>query len=160
MGEYQQTPAQFKSPLISERAVDEPRPLKVIYIGAGVSGILAAIHFRKYVPLLDLVIYEKNPEIGGTWYENRYPGCACGMSCESYSHCTRASTYSTSAQMSLLTSTSLAMSPGPTGPNSMLTHPRYWSTGKELQTSMMFGNTSSSVTSALRQCGTSREANG
>jgi heterodisulfide reductase subunit A-like polyferredoxin len=66
------------TPLISERAVDQPRPLKVIYIGAGISGILAAIKFREAVPDLDLTIYEKNPELGGTWYENQYPGCACG----------------------------------------------------------------------------------
>lgn len=68
----------YLSPLISERAVNQARPLKVIYIGAGISGILAAINFRKAVPNLDLILYEKNPEIGGTWYENRYPGCACG----------------------------------------------------------------------------------
>jgi hypothetical protein len=66
------------APVISERAVDQPRPLKVIYIGAGISGILAAIKFRQAVPDLDLTIYEKNPELGGTWYENKYPGCACG----------------------------------------------------------------------------------
>lgn len=68
----------YFSPYISERAVDKPRPLKVIYIGAGISGILAAIKFRQAVPNLDLTIYEKNPELGGTWYENNYPGCACG----------------------------------------------------------------------------------
>lgn len=56
---------------ISGRAIDEARPLKVIYIGAGVSGILAVIEFLRTVPSLDLVIYEKNPDIGGTWYENR-----------------------------------------------------------------------------------------
>ncbi|CRL25515.1 Flavin-containing monooxygenase-like [Penicillium camemberti] len=67
------------TPLISERAVNEPRPLKVIYIGAGISGILAAIKFREAVPELDLTIYEKNPELGGTWYENQYPGCACDV---------------------------------------------------------------------------------
>lgn len=66
------------TPLISERAVDQPRPIKVIYIGAGISGILAAIKFREAVPNLHLTIYEKNPDLGGTWYENRYPGCACG----------------------------------------------------------------------------------
>jgi hypothetical protein len=66
------------TPLISERAVDQPRPLKVIYIGAGISGILAAIKFREAVPDLNLTIYEKNPDLGGTWYENQYPGCACG----------------------------------------------------------------------------------
>lgn len=71
-------PHKYLSPFISERAINQPRPLKVIYIGAGISGILAAIKFRQAVPTLDLVLYEKNPELGGTWYENRYPGCACG----------------------------------------------------------------------------------
>ena len=60
----------YASPLISERALDQPRPLKVVYIGAGISGILAAIKFRKAVPDVDLVIYEKNPELGGTWYDH------------------------------------------------------------------------------------------
>lgn len=68
----------YFTPFISERSVDEARPLKVIYIGAGISGILAAIKFRQAVPNLDLTIYEKNSELGGTWFENKYPGCACG----------------------------------------------------------------------------------
>lgn len=58
--------------MIAERAIDAVRPLKLIYIGAGVSGILAAIRFRQAVPSLDLVIYEKNADVGGTWFENRY----------------------------------------------------------------------------------------
>jgi cation diffusion facilitator CzcD-associated flavoprotein CzcO len=61
----------MKDPIISERAIDEPKPLKVIYIGAGVSGILAAIQFPKHVPGIELAIYDKNPDIGGTWFENR-----------------------------------------------------------------------------------------
>ncbi|CAG8381236.1 unnamed protein product [Penicillium salamii] len=72
------------TPLISERAIDQARPLKVIYIGAGISGILAAIKFREAVPDLSLTIYEKNPELGGTWYENQYPGCACDVPSHSY----------------------------------------------------------------------------
>lgn len=76
---HTQPEADSSTPIyISERCVDEPRPLKVIYIGAGISGIVGAIEFLKRIPDLELVIYEKNPEIGGTWYENRYPGCACG----------------------------------------------------------------------------------
>ncbi|KAL4966094.1 flavin-containing monooxygenase [Aspergillus stella-maris] len=31
-----------------------------------------------------LQIYEKNPAIGGTWYENRYPGCACDVPSHNY----------------------------------------------------------------------------
>jgi cation diffusion facilitator CzcD-associated flavoprotein CzcO len=52
--------------------MDQARPLKVIYIGAGISGITGAIEFKKRVPELDLIIYEKNEELGGTWFENRY----------------------------------------------------------------------------------------
>ncbi len=76
---YPPTPAKYAHPLISERAVDEPRPLKVIYIGAGVSGIVAAIKFPEFVPNVEIAVYEKNADVGGTWFENRYPGCACGM---------------------------------------------------------------------------------
>ncbi|KAK5415662.1 hypothetical protein LTR06_003712 [Exophiala xenobiotica] len=68
---YKVTSDEYAHPLISERAIDEPRPLKVIYIGAGVSGICAAIQFPKAVPNLELAIYEKNADVGGTWFENR-----------------------------------------------------------------------------------------
>ena len=61
------------------RALDAPRPLKVIVIGAGISGILNAIKLPRAIEKLDLVIYEKNDGLGGTWWENRYPGVACGM---------------------------------------------------------------------------------
>ncbi len=64
---------------VSNRSIDESRPLKVICIGAGISGILAAIRLPQYVPDIDITIYDKNEELGGTWFENRYPGCACGM---------------------------------------------------------------------------------
>ncbi|KAL4798701.1 flavin-binding monooxygenase [Aspergillus venezuelensis] len=70
--------------VVSNRAIDEVRPLKVIYIGAGVSGILACIQFPKHVPGLELVVYEKNEEVGGTWFENRYPGCACDIPAHAY----------------------------------------------------------------------------
>jgi cation diffusion facilitator CzcD-associated flavoprotein CzcO len=81
---YQVLDSDFTHPIISERAIDEPRPLKVIYIGAGVSGICAAIQFPRYVPNIELVIYDKNADVGGTWFENRYPGCACDVPAHSY----------------------------------------------------------------------------
>ena len=67
--------------VISDRCVDAARPLKVICIGAGISGILAAINLPQQVQNLDLTIYDKNEELGGTWFENKYPGCACGEVC-------------------------------------------------------------------------------
>lgn len=50
------------------------RKLKVLTIGAGVSGIELAYHIQKHCENVEHVIYEKNSDIGGTWYENRYPG--------------------------------------------------------------------------------------
>ena len=60
------------------RAVDEGRKVKVIVIGGGISGILCGIRIPQYIPSADLVIYDKNEDIGGTWFENKYPGLACG----------------------------------------------------------------------------------
>lgn len=43
-----------------------------IIIGAGISGFCAAVRLQKLgVPF---VILERHPELGGSWWENRYPG--------------------------------------------------------------------------------------
>lgn len=44
-------------------------PLKVITIGAGVSGILMAYLIQRDCVNVEHVIYEKNGDIGGTWLE-------------------------------------------------------------------------------------------
>ncbi|KAJ5713998.1 uncharacterized protein N7483_011179 [Penicillium malachiteum] len=31
-----------------------------------------------------MVIYEKNEQVGGTWWENKYPGCACDVPSHNY----------------------------------------------------------------------------
>ncbi len=46
---------------------------KMIIIGAGMSGILAGIVFKQQG--IPFEIIEKNPDLGGTWYDNTYPGC-------------------------------------------------------------------------------------
>ncbi|KAK3633622.1 hypothetical protein LTR56_015688 [Elasticomyces elasticus] len=55
---------------MATRCIDTLRPMKVIVIGAGISGILSTIKLRQSVKDLDLVIYDKNADLGGTWYEN------------------------------------------------------------------------------------------
>ncbi|KAI9798294.1 MAG: hypothetical protein M1833_004866 [Piccolia ochrophora] len=69
---------------IPNRSVDAARPLKVICVGAGISGILAAIRLPQKIQKLDLVVYDKNFEVGGTWVENKYPGCACDIPAHCY----------------------------------------------------------------------------
>jgi cation diffusion facilitator CzcD-associated flavoprotein CzcO len=66
------------------KSIDDVRPVKIICIGAGVSGILTAIRFPQHIQNLELVIYEKNEDVGGTWFENRYPGIACDVPAGTY----------------------------------------------------------------------------
>jgi cation diffusion facilitator CzcD-associated flavoprotein CzcO len=54
-------------------------------IGAGMSGILAAIELQK-AGLDDFAIYEKADRLGGTWRENTYPGIACDVPSHFYSY--------------------------------------------------------------------------
>ncbi|KAI0150164.1 putative monooxygenase [Xylariaceae sp. FL1272] len=61
------------------RPVDQGRPVRVVLIGAGICGIATYIRLLQHVPQATVVIYEKNPSLGGTWYENRYPGVACDI---------------------------------------------------------------------------------
>lgn len=49
-----------------------PAGFKVLVIGAGMTGIVAAIKLAEAG--YDHVVIEKNPDVGGTWWENRYPG--------------------------------------------------------------------------------------
>jgi 4-hydroxyacetophenone monooxygenase len=45
----------------------------VAVIGAGMSGLCAAIKLKQAG--IPFTVIEKNDTVGGTWYENRYPGC-------------------------------------------------------------------------------------
>lgn len=60
------------------------QPLRVVIIGAGMSGIAAA----RYLELvgIDVVILERHGDVGGVWLENQYPGCRLDTSNFSYSY--------------------------------------------------------------------------
>ncbi|HEY0104873.1 MAG TPA: NAD(P)/FAD-dependent oxidoreductase [Rhizomicrobium sp.] len=49
------------------------RDFKVLIVGAGMSGLLAAIRLKQSG--IDYVVVEKNADVGGTWMVNAYPGC-------------------------------------------------------------------------------------
>ena len=64
---------------IKEEPVFSRRKLKIVCVGAGFSGLTLSHKIKlelKLSDVIDLVIYEKNADVGGTWYENRYPGVA------------------------------------------------------------------------------------
>ena len=69
---------------VTETPLGQPRQLRVITIGAGAAGLNFAYQINKHMQNISHIAYEKNPEIGGTWYENRYPGCACDIPSHSY----------------------------------------------------------------------------
>ena len=51
----------------------EKHSLHVVVIGGGMSGVLAAIRLDEAG--IPYTVIEKNAGVGGTWYENTYPGC-------------------------------------------------------------------------------------
>lgn len=53
-------------------------------IGAGFAGIIAALRLQQS-NRRSFVIFEKAAEIGGTWRDNIYPGCACDVPSNLYS---------------------------------------------------------------------------
>ncbi|KAI9014347.1 flavin-binding monooxygenase-like protein [Phycomyces nitens] len=53
-------------------------------IGSGVSGICAAIQVKKHIGVT-AKIFEGASDMGGTWNQNTYPGCACDVDSHLYS---------------------------------------------------------------------------
>ncbi|MBT2224830.1 NAD(P)/FAD-dependent oxidoreductase [Nonomuraea sp. NEAU-A123] len=62
--------------------MDEPG---IVIIGAGFAGIGMAIKL-KAAGHHDFVILEKAADLGGTWRDNTYPGCACDVPSPMYSY--------------------------------------------------------------------------
>ncbi|KAK4997011.1 hypothetical protein LTR66_003501 [Elasticomyces elasticus] len=62
------------------------RDMRVICIGAGASGLCFAYKLQRSFEKFSLTVYEKNAEVSGTWYENKYPGCACDVPAHNYTY--------------------------------------------------------------------------
>ncbi|WP_240630924.1 NAD(P)/FAD-dependent oxidoreductase [Mycolicibacterium sp. GF69] len=75
---------------ISEERSGRNDSLDAIVVGAGFAGLYALHKLRSQG--LSVRVFEAAPEIGGTWYYNRYPGARCDV--ESVDYC-----YSFSAEL-------------------------------------------------------------
>jgi cation diffusion facilitator CzcD-associated flavoprotein CzcO len=57
---------------------------RVAIIGSGFGGLGLAIRLKQ-AGVEDLVIFERAGDVGGTWRDNTYPGCACDVESHLYS---------------------------------------------------------------------------
>ncbi|KAL2067206.1 hypothetical protein VTL71DRAFT_1630 [Oculimacula yallundae] len=71
---------------IVEKPIGTRRPIRVACMGAGYSGLMMSIVFAEKMKdkNAELVVYERNEDLGGTWLENRYPGCKCDIPAHNY----------------------------------------------------------------------------
>jgi len=88
-GVGQEVPEEYLPLILEETAQDRVDPKTVpwrarpddatlsafhaVIVGAGVSGLCMAIKMKEAG--IPFTIIERNPTVGGTWYENGYPGC-------------------------------------------------------------------------------------
>src|SRR3954454_1359955 len=56
----------------------------IAIIGSGFAGIGAAIRLQQ-AGFEDYVVLERAADVGGTWRDNHYPGCACDVPSHLYS---------------------------------------------------------------------------
>lgn len=60
--------------VLKEEPIGTRRPIRVVCMGAGYSGLMMAIMFSQQMQgkNAELVVYERNEDLGGTWLLNRY----------------------------------------------------------------------------------------
>jgi cation diffusion facilitator CzcD-associated flavoprotein CzcO len=66
-------------------SVEEGRPLDVVVVGAGFGGIAMGKELLDS-GITNFRIYEAAPEVGGTWWHNRYPGLHVDVQSSLYSY--------------------------------------------------------------------------
>jgi len=68
----------------AQPAAEQLERFSVVVIGAGMGGLNAAVHLKRAG--IPFTVLEKNSGVGGTWYENRYPGARVDTPSRTYSH--------------------------------------------------------------------------
>jgi cation diffusion facilitator CzcD-associated flavoprotein CzcO len=59
--------------------------VRVAIVGAGFGGLGMAIRLRR-AGIDDFVVFERDEDVGGTWWANTYPGCQCDIPSHLYSY--------------------------------------------------------------------------
>ena len=61
-----------------------PTRVSVAVVGAGIAGLATAVRLLQR-GTTDFVVLERGDDVGGTWHDNHYPGCACDVPSHMYS---------------------------------------------------------------------------
>ena len=81
--------AQFVRPLLAagqaERLANTPIAHEVVILGAGMSGLCAGVKL-KAAGIHDFVILEQQDGLGGTWWDNTYPGAHVDVPAPAYAY--------------------------------------------------------------------------
>jgi phytoene dehydrogenase-like protein len=63
---------------------DAAEQIRIVVIGAGFAGLGMAVRLKQ-AGIDDFVILERAEDVGGTWRDNSYPGCAVDVQSHLYS---------------------------------------------------------------------------
>src|SRR5947199_8872488 len=66
-------------------AASEAHEVEIAIVGAGFAGLGMAMALKDG-GCDDLVVLERADDLGGTWRDNTYPGCACDVQSHLYSY--------------------------------------------------------------------------
>jgi cation diffusion facilitator CzcD-associated flavoprotein CzcO/acetyl esterase/lipase len=68
----------------ADAVTDAARVFEVLIVGGGCGGVGMAIALRR-AGILDFLVLERGPGVGGVWRDNTYPGAACDVPSHLYS---------------------------------------------------------------------------
>ena len=71
--------------MTTQAATPAPSHVEIAIVGAGLSGLGMAIALRRE-GIEDFAVLERASQLGGTWRDNGYPGCACDIPSLLYSY--------------------------------------------------------------------------
>ena len=75
---------QLEAPVAPPDADPLPTHVRIAAVGAGFSGLALGMRLLEE-GIDDFVILERSSDVGGTWRDNTYPGCACDVPSHLYS---------------------------------------------------------------------------